>query len=300
MDTNVIRRIKHSYIGRVCRRFGHLVYSLMFRDGNPVVYDMPRNIEINLYPQGEIAEFLFYDRRFERSELDLVAAYLKQGMRVIDVGANIGLYSILAHKLVGPSGKVWAFEPSSETYRRLLNNLSLNDCASVTPIKVALSDKDSELLLRSDPGFGDAYRYLARENHDAIAASAASKMEGQGCTELVPAVTLDCYATMNGIRDVAFLKIDIEGGEYRFFQGAHRFLSSNRDILIMFESAPKWCERAGYKQQDVFRLLRELGFGLYAWSNWHKNWSPSEGRLLSAEMVWACRDKRRLPVPVSQ
>jgi predicted methyltransferase len=126
----------------------------MFRRGNPVTYHLPRNIEIKLYPQGEVAEFLFYDRKFERIELELVAAYLKPGMHVIDIGANIGLYSILSHKIVTPYGRVLAFKPSSESYRRLLNNIALNDCTCVMPIKMALSDKDGELLcLKSDPGY---------------------------------------------------------------------------------------------------------------------------------------------------
>jgi hypothetical protein len=127
MDRNICRRIKHSYIGKVCRRIGHVVYLATHRRGNPVAYHLPRNIEIKLYPQGEIAEFLFYDRNFERIELELVTAYLKPGMQVIDVDANIGLYSILSHKFVAPYGRVLAFEPSSETHRLLLNNIALND-----------------------------------------------------------------------------------------------------------------------------------------------------------------------------
>jgi hypothetical protein len=122
-------------------------------------------------------------------------------------------------------------------------------------------------------------------------------MEYHDNTETVSVSTLDCYAETNGIRDVDFLKVDIEGGEYRFFQGARRFLNSNREILIMFESSPDWCKRAGYEQRDVFELLREFGFGLYAWNNWRKDWTSSENWLMNAEMVWACRDKQKLPIP---
>lgn len=288
MDPNLLRALKHSFIGKTVRSLAHFAFSLKFDPESPHLYHLPCDIDISLYPQGEVAEFLFFDKNFERTECELVASYLKPGMNVIDVGANVGLYSILADKLVAPNGKVWAFEPSSETYQRLLRNLELNRCSTVIPFQVALSNTDGKsFVLRSDKGFGDAYRYLAG------AASADHGDSNTAKSELVPVCSLDQFCRNQDIKTADLIKIDIEGGEYHFFQGAKRFLQSNHDILILFENSPDWAKRAGYKQSDVWTLLEQLGFEMYAWDLRRKKLSQSE--LGSAEMIWACRHPKLLP-----
>ena len=292
-SSDTFRRIRHSSIGKVYRRLGHLAYALRFRTTEPVSYRLPRGIEIRLYPRGEVAEFLFYHPWFEQTELSLLAGFLTEGMRLIDVGANIGLYSILADKLVGAHGQIWAFEPSSETYQWLLDNLRCNECTSVVPIKVALSDRDGDALnLRSDPGFGDAYRYLQRRDRTGSALSEERRDASR--SEVVTTATLDTYAESQIIRNVDFIKVDIEGGEYAFFVGARRVLTENEDVVVMFENSPDWCRRAGHRPEDIFALLRRLGFGLYSWNRRSEQWEASDS-VMEAEMVWATRNYRRLP-----
>jgi len=294
LPRGVLRRIKQSSIGKAYRYLGHLAFALRFGTAEPVTYRLPRGIEIRLYPRGEVAEFLFYHPWFERTELNLLAGFLTEGMRLVDVGANIGLYSILADKLVGAHGQVWAFEPSNETYQWLLDNLRCNQCTSVVPIRVALSDRDGDdLILRSDPGFGDAYRYLQRR--DRIGSALSEERRDTSRSEVVTTATLDAYAESHDIHKVDFIKVDIEGGEYPFFVGARRILTENQDVVVMFENSPDWCTRAGHRQEDIFALLRGLGFGLYSWSRGSQQWEDSDSRVMGAEIVWATRNYRRLP-----
>jgi FkbM family methyltransferase len=207
-------------------------------------------------------------------------------MRVLDIGANIGAYSILADKSVGAEGYCWAFEPSPESYQRMLKNLELNACRRVRPLQVALSDQTNTFLkLKSDPGFGDAYRYL----------SGADSSDGDSLGELVPVTTWDSFAQQNGITNLDFIKVDVEGGEFRVFRGAREFLSASPYVVIMFESDPEWCERAGCRPKDSFDLLRSLGFELYCWRG-ASGWQAGERDLMNAGMVWATRDRQRLPV----
>jgi FkbM family methyltransferase len=278
-------KIRHSFIGRFVRGAIHLGFQFQHRSGNPVNYRLPGGVEVQLYPEGEIPEFLAVQRVFEKAEMGLTAAYLRPGMQVIDVGANVGVYSILAQKLVGNEGAVWAFEPSAESYGRLLKNLALNSCDRVQPIQVALSDQSEGFLrLGSDPGFGDAYRHLhPLDESDGSAA------------EIVPITTLDHYASEKNIDHVDFMKVDVEGFEYGVFAGSQRLLKSSPNIAIMFESEPEWCERAGRSQQDTFRLLKTIGLGLYAWQPRNHHWAMDEKALLSATTVWACYDQSRLP-----
>ncbi len=280
-------KIRHSFVGRFVRKLIHASYHLQNPPGKPVTYRLPGGIAIQLFPEGEVAEFLSVQRFFERTELALIASYLKPGMTVVDIGANIGVYSILAEKLVGETGNVWAFEPSLETFERLEKNLALNGCRRVQPVRVALgAQPDAVLKLASDAGFGDAYRYLLPSARDA----------GTQDAESVRATTLDLFGRENGMVGAAFVKVDVEGGEYGVFQGAERFLKATPDVCIMFESDPDWCRRAGCRQQDSFELLRRLGLGLYAWQGRARKWVGDEEALLEADMVWASRDVGRLPV----
>ena len=285
---SAVSRIRHSFIGRSVRKVIRTVYHLRNPAGRPVNYRLPGGVDIQLFPEGEVAEFLSVQRFFERTELALVSAYFKPGMTVIDVGANIGLYSILAEKRMEGKGTVWAFEPSSESFHRLEKNLRLNACQRVRPFRVALGAHPStSMKLKSDAGFGDAYRYLSPDM--------SAGREGGG-HEWVPVTTLDLFSRDHQIRGTAFLKIDVEGGEYLAFQGAQEFLRANPDVCIMFESDPEWCRRAGCRQRDAFELLRRLGYGLYAWQNRTRKWLASEEALLTAGMVWASRHPDTLPV----
>jgi hypothetical protein len=108
------------------RKVIHTIYHQRNPAGRPVSYRLPGGVELQLFPEGGVAEFLSVQRFFERTELALVSAYLKPGMTVIDVGANIGLYSILSEKRMVGTGTVWAFEPSLESFHRLEKNLQLN------------------------------------------------------------------------------------------------------------------------------------------------------------------------------
>jgi tRNA G37 N-methylase Trm5 len=101
--------------------------------------------------ERDIAEFLMVQRFYERTELALVSAYLKPGMTVIDVGANIGVSSILAQKRMKGTGIVWAFGPSSQSFERLEKNLELNRCQSVRPFREALgAQASSSVKLTTD------------------------------------------------------------------------------------------------------------------------------------------------------
>ena len=283
---SAVTRIRHSFAGRWVRQILHALYGLQHRDGRPVRYHLAAGVDIQLYPEGVIAEFLAVQAFFEKTEMALTAAYLRPGMQVIDVGANIGVYSILAQHRVGDTGCVWAFEPSSESYRRLLKNVSLNKCGRVQPAQLALSDRsNASFVLQSDPGFGDAYRYLLPR-----------QSVGSAAGELVPVTTLDLYASQNGIASADFIKIDVEGSEYMVFAGSRQLLASSPNAVVMFESDPEWCARAGCRQQDSFELLRKLDFQLYAWDIQKRKWTADESSLFSASTVWASRDLQALPV----
>jgi FkbM family methyltransferase len=279
--------IVHDY-----RRF---VYSKKQEVGRPVRFRVPGNMFIELYPQGQIVELL-YTSSFEKNEIKLVIEYLKPGMTVVDVGANVGLYSILAGLNVGLAGKVFAFEPSEESHKRLLANLALNQVANIEVIKMALADTSNvSLYLKRDPGYRDGDRYL--ETRKIENARVTADLQDHGDSERVSVTTLDQYFYRENRKNapVDFLKMDVEGGEFAVLRGASRFLTENHEIVLMFECAMQGCLCAGHSQDDVFHFLRDLGFGLYAWDANLKIWSADPAYLANAGNIWACRNRTSLP-----
>ena len=297
-------------IHSVMRKSNHIVreafygyarwkYSRSASEGEPIPFDLAEGLTIRLLPWGQIAELL-YVRDFERAERDLTIAYLKEGMNVVDVGANVGLYSILAAKLIGTSGRVWSFEPSSETHACLLRNLSLNGVESVIPNRLALADVGrSRLALCRDAGYRDGDRYLSRAQDRMEGGQRDS--EGGAYSEIVDVMNLDSYADENcGNARIDFIKMDIEGGEFSALRGAREVLCANPDVLLLVECTREGCARAGHTQADVFDFLRGLGFGLYGWNRQRRNWRSDEDLLVRAGNIWACRGRSRLPCPPSQ
>jgi FkbM family methyltransferase len=202
------------------------------------------NITLKLHCDGQIAEALYLG--FESIERDFVASYVKPGMCVIDIGANIGLYTIMASALVGQSGIVHAFEPSSSTYQLLKRNIELNSCRNVTTNRLALSNSKESMVLKADPCHPsyDAHRYVERKNN----VGSIFKTD-----EEVRCLTLDEYAL--NLEKIDFLKIDVEGAELMVLQGATAVLSLHNPTL-MFE-----CNR----NRDVLQLLRKYDYNFYKW-----------------------------------
>jgi FkbM family methyltransferase len=262
--------------------------------GLPISFRIYRSIKLFLFPEGQIVELL-YSSRFERRDLRLVARFLKPGMNFIDIGANIGLYSILAERLVSPGGRIWAFEPSSESIFRLNRNLNLNGAQSVLTIKMALSDNHGGLLeLTRDFGRGDGERFLA---DGGARRSFTDGLEPRDDIESVMVTTLDHYfhSELDAQLKFDFLKIDIEGGELLVFNGARRLLTENSGLVIMFESTPENSRRYGYRQEELFKFLRDQGFNLYYWDRDCHSWGDDPSRLLKSGNIWATREKSRLP-----
>jgi FkbM family methyltransferase len=139
--------------------------------------------------------------------------YCTSGMTVVDVGANLGYYSLLASRLVGPSGRVVALEPNSENCRLLLSSLRLNDITNVQLLPVA-----------ADRATGWAY-------YSTHVGSNGGLVEGEDLLShpgnVVPTFTLDDL--VDG--PVGFLKMDVEGAEGRVVQGAARIIERDRPIV---------------------------------------------------------------------
>jgi len=228
--------------------------------GRPVAYTAGQ-LSIALYPEGQIAEFLWL-ADFELADRNFVAAYLRPGMQVFNVGANVGLYSVLASVLVGEKGRVHAFEPSTESYGRLLRNLELNHCRNVAAVRLALSDTRRELVLRADPLYPsyDGHRFVESIR------SAGNLLPSD---EIVQASTLDCYVAQLGCRDVDFLIIDVEGAEFGVLEGGIETLTRANPTLLL---------ECSKNQEAIENLLMKLGYRFWTWDMIKRTLNPADFR----------------------
>ncbi len=173
----------------------------------------------------------------------------KLGDTVVDVGAHIGLYSLIAAKRVGSSGKVIAIEPDPENCKLLRGNVEINKLTNVTILELAAFSSTSKLKLYL-PGKERGFTKLS------------TLMANRAVTENfleIDATTLDCLLVTQGITEVNWIKIDVEGAELEVLKGAAITLSESKDIALLIEVH-------NVNNMDLYsaivKLLRSYGFDI--------------------------------------
>jgi FkbM family methyltransferase len=206
------------------------------------------------YPlSSAIGEELFAGR-FEPAELAFVCRHLKPGDVVLDLGANAGLYTLLAAQAVGERGHVYAFEPGSRALELLRRNIALNHLTNVTVIEAAVSNHTGEAS-------------FAVANDTALSSLAdIGRADQQIATwQTVKTVRLDDAIAQYGMGAVSFIKMDVEGAEKLALDGAPHLLSrSSGPLTILFEAFEQNTRAFGYSVGELLDMLRLRGFSLHA------------------------------------
>jgi FkbM family methyltransferase len=185
--------------------------------------------------------------QWERLNISLFQSAIEPGMTVADVGAHIGYYSLIAAKIVGPRGRVLAFEPNPESRRLLELNAVRNGLDGLMTISpIALSD-----------GSGSAAFHLAPGNRSG---SSLFVEHDYGQTLEVKTGRLDDLIPGDSAIDV--MKMDVEGGEVRALVGMPRTLSRVQRLCI--ECNPPYLRAAGSSAGQLIEILREAGLQVQA------------------------------------
>jgi len=151
--------------------------------------------------------------RWEPDIMSLCEKYVKPNTTVVDIGANIGTFTVRLSQLVGPAGVVIAFEPQRYICQQLCANLFLNDIRNVFTYQLAISNKESEVV-------------LTPINYD-YGAPGEVRIHGEG-GERVKCVPLDMFE----LTDVSLIKIDVERYEPFVFTGAQNTIETNRPVIL--------------------------------------------------------------------
>lgn len=169
-------------------------------------------------------------------------AHVTRGMRVLDIGAQTGFYSLLLSRLVGPTGEVIAFEPLPANFRLLVENVRLNRLENVIVRSQAIAQTSGEI------------NFEFPHDEPALVGGPLLEGESQG-TFPVQAISLDDFLSESG-DPVQFIKMDVEGAETDVLQGARRLLdASHPNMMIELHHMPA---HSGY--HPAAALVGQLGY----------------------------------------
>ena len=176
----------------------------------------------------------------------LVLDTLREGDTFIDIGANIGYYSLLAARKVGARGRVVAFEPEPRAFSFLEHNVQANGFSNVVVEQKAVSNTPGVLQLYVSTGnLGDHRIFPAAERRQTVE---------------VEAVSLDEYLNQAGAARVDFIKIDTQGAESLILEGMRGTLRRHRNARVILEFWPHGLRAAGSSGAQLLLQIRGLGF----------------------------------------
>ncbi len=196
---------------------------------------------------------------YEPTETELLQRELKSGETFVDIGANIGYYTLIAARIVGPKGRVFAFEPDPTNFALLQRNVQENGYTNVTLINKAMSNKAQTLkLYLSKTNRGDHRVYDSKDGRPSVS---------------IQAVSLDGFFKKLD-RKVHFIKMDIQGAEARALDGMKGLLHANRSLKLVTEFSPGSLRLCGSDPQKYLKTLEKLGFKLSEISEENKSVRP--------------------------
>lgn len=204
---------------------------------------------------------------YEPTETELLKREINKGDVVLDIGAHIGYYTLLAAKLVGEKGKVFAFEPAPDNFALLKKNVDINSYNNVVLIQKAVSNESARIKLFLTETSSVSYRiYDSMDERKSI---------------IVDTITLDeFFEDYKG--NINFIKMDIEGSEGKALQGMINLLKENGNIKVATEFYPSALRSSGITPEDYLKLLLQHGFKLYCINERERIIKPTDiARLMS-------------------
>ena len=219
----------------------------------PSVVDLTEGIKCICYPCSSFGSLVVYTKLPEYAEMNFLLDVLKSGDTFVDVGANIGAYSLLAASKI-KSGKIYAFEPSVQVLSCLEENIRLNNLANIFVIDKVVSDVN---------GY-EPFIFGKHCETDHISTNKASRV-----AKLLPSITLDNFFDNQKITKLDLLKIDVEGAELKVLRGLRRHLENGKVKLILFEVNNR-SRDFGSTALDLIAYLKSFNYSVYVFGRDYK------------------------------
>jgi FkbM family methyltransferase len=208
-------------------------------------------MELDLRDSGVCRDLFLWGGR-EPECTRIFKGELREGDVVLDIGANIGYYVLLEALFLGPKGKIYALEPSPETYRRLVKNLELNAIEPEVELRqLAVSDRPGKVVMQLGPA-SNHHRILPQDS------MAERRVE-------VEATTID---DLIGDKKIDMIRLDTEGSEVLIIQGMKNVLARGGPLKMFIEVHPKLAGQYGSDIGEMLNTLAEAGFRVNHFVEW--------------------------------
>ncbi len=224
----------------------------------PTIVELVPGRKIICYPDSSSGGLIVYKRLFDYEEMQYLLKHLKKESTFIDIGANIGDYSLIASSII-TKRTIHTFEPFHSVLARLKENIALNKINNITIHEEVVSDKDG-------------YEYFDLESESEVNHITYTKTEA---SLKLKCIKLDTFAERNKLSMINFLKVDVEGAEMKALKGAERLLSEHKVKTILLE-LNKNNQVFGTTNLEIVRYLHTFGYKLY---------QIKEGKLLPLKKV---------------
>jgi FkbM family methyltransferase len=207
-------------------------------------------MEIHKEEDTHVSSYIREHHIWEPDETTLIKNILKPGQVFVDIGANIGYFSVLAASIVGSNGQIYAFEPEPRNFNLLNRNVKLNNQNNVDTHSIALSDKkETSKLYLNDKNLGD-HQLFPNQKSIHRRAIEIEKDLGDNIFSAHPRVN--------------FIKLDTQGSEYHVLMGLEETIKrSSPDLSLLLEFTPNALSTAGTNGRALLELLCGLKFEFY-------------------------------------
>ncbi|MEM3089144.1 MAG: FkbM family methyltransferase [Candidatus Nitrosotenuis sp.] len=192
----------------------------------------------------------------EKLETAVIRENLKPGYTMVDIGANLGFYSMLAASLVGNAGRVFSFEPFAHNVDLIRASARENGFDNVKVINCAVSDKIGSAKLYLSPYYSSEHSLF--DYHYSTGSDSTEN------TVDVKTVTIDQYLESEvGDLRVDFIKMDIEGSEGKAISGMEKTITENKNVSLLTEFWPNAIANSGVEPKEYLERLAGFGFRLF-------------------------------------
>lgn len=225
---------------------GRLLYKLSPGGGGPTQL---HGHTMYLAPAGSYPPLDMAMARYEPGTTRLFQETVKPGMVVVDIGAHVGYYTLLAANKAGPTGKVFAFEPEQGNHAILLKNIGMNGYDNVVATRMAVSDRTGNTTLyitALDSGRHSVYHHGLPERGSAT----------------VETTTLDAFLESEEWPRIDLIKIDVEGAEVAVLDGMSQLMGESPDLKMIVEFNPALLQDGGVVPSVFLERLASPGWNV--------------------------------------
>ena len=181
---------------------------------------------------------------YEGAATRLFATIVKPGMTVVDLGANIGYYTVLSSRLTGTEGRVYSFEPDSRAYAYLRRNIEANRSANVDAFRLAVGESGKTSWFNPDPHLAEGYLTSGSGKH----------------RTRVEVISLDEFFSKHQWPPVDLVKMDVEGSEGSALKGMRQLASKNKQMRLVMELSLNALHRTNASTRSIALSLQALGY----------------------------------------